>query len=225
MSQSLLKQVQDSFGATLQEAHLGLDMVQIEIASEHLLSVCNELKDNALFAFDMLIDICGVDYQDYGIVDWRTHDASSTGFSRGQHQGKTERVKDWHKPRFASIYHLLSTKNNQRIRIKVFLADERLKLPSVVDIWPAANWFEREAFDLFGIEYVGHPDLRRLLTDYGFHGHPFRKDYPLIGKTEMRYDAAEQRCVYEPVSIQPRVNVPKVIRDDNRYVPTPSEEA
>jgi NADH-quinone oxidoreductase subunit C len=221
----LQKDLTASFGDKLIACEIGIDMVTAQIDRADLLSVAGEIKDNATFVFDMLIDVCGVDYLDYGIVDWRTHDASSTGFSRGQHTDKTLRVKPWDKPRFAVVYHFLSIKHNHRLRLKVFLNEDDLLLPSVNDIWPAANWFEREVFDLFGIQFEGHPDLRRLLTDYGFKGHPFRKDFPLIGKVEMRYDAAQQRCVYEPVSIQPRVNIPKVIREDNRYVPTPEAEA
>ena len=129
---------------------------------------------------------------------------------------KKARIIPWDKPRFGVVYHLLSVAKNHRMRLKVYLGGEPM-LPSVMNVWASANWFEREAFDLFGIVFDGHPDLRRLLTDYGFVGHPFRKDFPLIGEVEMRYDAAQQRCIYEPVSITPRVLVPKVIRDDNRY--------
>jgi len=185
------------------------------LPAENLLSVCQTLRDHADFLFDTLIDVCGVDYADYGISHWRTHETTASGYSRGV-DDKGERVIAWNKPRFASVYHLLSVANNQRIRLKVYL-EESPSVPSVINIWAAANWFERESFDLFGIVYEGHPDLRRILTDYGFKGHPFRKDFPLIGEVEMRYDAKEKRCVYGPVSIEPRTLVPKVIRDDNRY--------
>ena len=190
------------------------DCVVLETAPEKLLAVCTALRDQ--FHFDQLIDICGVDYKDYGISYWRTHDTTESGFSRGVDE-EGVRVLPWDKPRFASVCHLLSTKNNQRVRVKVFLNEEPI-LPSLIDIWKSADWFERESYDLFGIVYEGHPDLRRILTDYGFKGHPFRKDFPLIGEVEMRYDAAEKRCVYEPVSIEDRTLVPKVIRDDNRYL-------
>ncbi|MCX7120891.1 MAG: NADH-quinone oxidoreductase subunit C [Gammaproteobacteria bacterium] len=193
-----------------------LDCVTIELSPEKLLSVCKKLRDDHHFQFDTLIDVCGVDYSDYGISYWRTHDTTDAGFSRGVSE-KGERVIAWDKPRFASVYHLLSVSLNQRIRIKVYLEAEPL-VPSVIDIWKSADWFERESYDLFGIVYEGHPDLRRILTDYGFKGHPFRKDFPLIGEVEMRYDAKLQRCVYEPVSIEDRTLVPKVIRDDNRYL-------
>lgn len=212
---------------TLSEAitsHLGdlivsaveLDCITIEVAANNLLSVCKKLRDDHCFQFDTLIDVCGVDYADYGISHWRTHDTTDSGFSRGVSE-EGERVIAWDKPRFASVYHLLSVSLNQRIRVKVYLEEEPI-VPSVIDIWKSADWFERESYDLFGIVYEGHPDLRRILTDYGFKGHPFRKDFPLIGEVEMRYDAKLQRCVYEPVSIEDRTLVPKVIRDDNRYL-------
>ena len=133
------------------------------------------------------------------------------------------RVIPWDKPRYGVVYHLLSRAFNQRLRIKVYLEPEPV-IPSVNNIWPSANWYEREAFDLFGVVFDGHPDLRRILTDYGFSGHPFRKDFPLIGEVEMRYDAEKEQCIYEPVSIQERVLVPKVIRQDNRYASTEFDE-
>lgn len=184
------------------------DCVTIEVAPENLFSVCKTLRDT--FHFEELIDVCGVDYADYGISHWRTLDTTETGFSRGVDE-VGQRKTAWSKPRFASVYHLLSISKNERIRIKVFLDIEPV-VPSVIDIWKSADWFERESYDLFGIVYEGHPDLRRILTDYGFKGHPFRKDFPLIGEVEMRYDAKQQRCVYEPVSIESRTLVPKVIR-------------
>ncbi|HLB56624.1 MAG TPA: NADH-quinone oxidoreductase subunit C [Coxiellaceae bacterium] len=190
------------------------DMITIEVTPENLLSICKTLRDD--FAFEQLMDVCGVDYLDYGISHWRTHETTESGFSRGVNE-TGERKIPWNKARFASVYHLLSISKNQRVRIKVYLIEEPI-VPSVIDIWKSADWFERESYDLFGIVYEGHPDLRRILTDYGFKGHPFRKDFPLIGEVEMRYDAKLQRCVYEPVSIVDRTLVPKVIREDNRYV-------
>ncbi|HUQ53773.1 MAG TPA: NADH-quinone oxidoreductase subunit C, partial [Gammaproteobacteria bacterium] len=152
--------------------------------------------------------------------------ATGTGFSRGTHPGSPPAVEDVGQPtyrppsRFAVVYHLLSVTHNHRLRLKTFAAnDERPIVDSVYDVWNAADWFEREAFDLYGILFRGHPDLRRLLTDYGFIGHPFRKDFPMIGNVEMRYDPVKGRVVYEPVSIEPRTLVPKVIRDDARYEP------
>lgn len=192
------------------------DIPTLDVSSEKLLFVCKTLRDAAAFQFDMLIDVCGVDYADYGMSYWRTNETTETGFNRGVEE-EGQRVMAWEKSRFASVYHLLSVARNQRVRLKVYL-DESLVVPSVIDIWKSADWFERESYDLFGIIYEGHPDLRRILTDYGFKGHPFRKDFPLIGEVEMHYDAKEKRCVYAPVSIEPRTLVPKVIRKDNRYV-------
>ena len=193
-----------------------LDMLTIDVSPQHLLSVCTLLRDDTELAFDMLIDVCGVDFLDYGVTHWRTEETTGSGYSRAVNTSREHRVILWDKPRFAAVYHLLSLKYNRRIRIHAFMPDD-LIVPSVVSIWPAANWFEREAFDLYGIEFSGHPDLRRILTDYGFKGHPFRKDFPLVGNVELRYDSAQARCVYGPVSIQPRVNIPKVVRKDSRY--------
>ena len=153
------------------------------------------LRDHPELKFEQLVDLCGVDYSSY-------------------------RDAPWEGPRFCVVSHLLSLTHNWRLRLKVFCADDDLpQVPSLADVWSSTNWFEREAFDLFGILFAGHPDLRRILTDYGFIGHPFRKDFPLIGNIEVRYDAEKQRVVYEPVTIESRTLVPKVIRDDNRYDP------
>jgi NADH-quinone oxidoreductase subunit C len=211
----LLEAIINSFENDIISA-VEIDCVTIELLPENLLSVCKTLRDDPQFKFEQLIDVCGVDYKDYGLTHWRTEESTHTGFSRG-FDAEGERKIIWDKPRFASVYHLLSVSKNQRIRLKVYL-QERPIVPSVIDIWKAADWFEREAYDLFGIEYEGHPDLRRILTDYGFKGHPFRKDFPLIGEVEMRYDALQQRCIYEPVSIESRTVVPKIIRNDNRYI-------
>lgn len=192
-----------------------LNELTIEVSSTHLMELCELLKA-APFHFDLLIDICGVDYLHYGLSEWQTKSATASGFERGviANALPNHRVLPY---RFAVVYHLLSLTENHRIRLRVFLKEETLEIPSVVAIWPAANWFEREAFDLFGILFLDHPDLRRLLTDYGFIGHPFRKDFPLIGKVEARYDEAQKRVVYEPVSIEERILEPKVIRHDERY--------
>lgn len=201
----------------------------IEVAPEDLHSVLLTLRDHPHFKFEQLIDLCGVDYAAYGEDEWITEQASESGFSRGVEGFSTGRlgltgiygvheVKSNTGRRFASVYHLLSLTHNERLRVRTYPSDDDLPvLDSVVDIWDVANWFEREAFDLFGIMYQGHPDLRRLLTDYGFVGHPFRKDFPLIGNVEMRYDEEKGRVVYEPVTIEPRVLVPRVIRADARY--------
>lgn len=191
--------------------------VSIECEVDNILNLMNGLRTNKHFAFDQLIDVCGVDYLLYGEYDWETDSATTKGFSRGV-EGQKPKAHILNKPRFAVVYHLLSTTKNHRLRVKVFLDESSLIVPSVHHIWKSANWFEREAYDLYGILFDGHPDLRRILTDYGFIGHPFRKDFPLSGHVEMRYDAKMQKVIYDPVDIVPRTLVPKVIRSDNRYL-------
>ena len=178
----------------------------LNIKSEDVLDVCQKLKDE--FQFEILMDLCGIDYLTYGESDWNGN-ASSSGFGRARQAQKSTNQKD---QRFGVVYHLLSVSNNQRLRVKALLSSENLMIQSVTKIWNCADWFEREAFDLFGILFENHNDLRRILTDYGFVGHPLRKDFPLIGEVEMRYDEELGRVVYEPVSIEPNVNVPRVIR-------------
>lgn len=192
------------------------------IARAKLPEVCRALRDEAEFRFEQLIDLCGVDYADYGKS---THgEGGLTAEDVIEFPDYPER--HWSGPRYAVVYHLLSVTLNQRLRVKTFLTDEMPLADSVMDIWPVANWYEREAFDLFGIVFEGHPDLRRLLTDYGFIGHPMRKDFPLIGQVEMRYDPEKQRVVYQPVSIENRVLVPRVIRQDSRYAaPAPANNS
>ncbi|MCX7554113.1 NADH-quinone oxidoreductase subunit C [Marinicella sp. S1101] len=183
------------------------------------------LRDDKAFQFEQCVDVCGVDYLTFGEAEWQTDGVSSTGFSRGI-KAKGPGRFSWHERReesmpnrFAVVAQLLSVALNHRLTIKCFAPDEgMLMVPSLIDVWPGVNWFEREAFDLFGIIFKGHPDLRRILTDYGFIGHPFRKDFPLIGNVEVIYDEEQQRVVYQPVSIEPRVLVPKTIRRDSRYV-------
>ncbi len=230
-AETLSQKLSQCFGAKLQSNHCAYGEVTIEVAPQDYLSVCRELRDNTDFAFEMLIDLCGVDYSAYGQDEWKTN-ASANGFSRGVNTATHGRLKfgdsipsDDNRKRFAAVTHLLSINLNQRLRIRVYADDNHMPVvPSVVDIWNSADWFEREAFDLFGIHFDGHPDLRRILTDYGFVGHPFRKDFPLSGHVEMRYDPEKKRVVYEPVSIEPRVLVPRVIRDDNRYKIPEDEE-
>jgi NADH-quinone oxidoreductase subunit C len=190
--------------------------VTFEVAASDLLAVCLALRDDAELKFEQLVDVTGVDYLQYGRVEWTTQDSTSSGFSRGVNPAPQEVASD---KRFAVVYHLLSVSNNNRVRLRCFCEPgEPPLIDSVCDIWASANWFEREVFDLFGILFQGHPDLRRILTDYGFIGHPFRKDFPLIGNVEVRYDTEKGRVVYEPVSIEPRTLVPRVIRDDSRYI-------
>jgi NADH-quinone oxidoreductase subunit C len=201
--------------------------ITLQVPADKLLGVCAMLRDTPSFAFEQLIDLCVVDYLHYGLDEWAAEESTAKGFSRGVERRSTGRLKfgddfatpSLPHPRFAVIYHLLSLTHNRRVRLKVFATNDDLPMvASVISVWSVADWFEREAFDLYGVLFEGHPDLRRILTDYGFIGHPFRKDYPLIGNVEMRYDPEKKRVIYEPVSIEPRVLVPKVIRDDHRYL-------
>ena len=197
-----------------------LSELTYEVAADGLLQAAAVLRDSPDLKFEMCMDVCGVDYLEHGRAEWKTEDATSSGFSRGvslvgEALGAVAAGR-----RFAVVYHLLSVSLNQRLRLRVFCADDAEPMvDSVAGIWAGVDWFERETFDLFGILFKGHPDLRRLLTDYGFIGHPFRKDFPLSGNVEVRYDPEKGRVVYQPVSIDPRVLVPKVIRHDNRYDP------
>jgi NADH-quinone oxidoreductase subunit C len=210
-------------------AHFGTKLIAVasttreltyEVAAADLLGVARELRDTAGFQFEMCMDVCGIDYLDHGQAEWKTSDATSSGFSRGVSRTAERAAGPAAGRRYAVVYHLLSLSLNHRLRLRVFCADdERPMVDSVTEIWSSADWFEREAFDLYGILFKGHADLRRLLTDYGFIGHPFRKDFPLSGNVEVRYDPEKGRVVYQPVSIEPRVVVPKVIRSDNRYAP------
>lgn len=187
-----------------------------EVPAARLVEVCRLLRDDPELKFEQLVDLTGVDYLQYGRVEWATESASNEGFSRGRDLARP--AGEAAERRFAVVYHLLSVEHNRRIRLRAWCEPgEPPMLDSVVAIWSSANWNEREAFDLFGILFRGHPDLRRILTDYGFVGHPFRKDFPLIGNVEVRYDETKGRVVYEPVAIEPRTLVPRVIREDNRY--------
>jgi NADH-quinone oxidoreductase subunit C len=218
--QALSAIVHEKFSNLFHTATIKFGELTLEVSPQHLHELCIALRDDEDCDFKMLIDVCGVDYLHYGISEWETESATSSGFERGVVTTgiETEEAREYSSAkRFASVYHLLSLNKNHRIRLKVFLDTKYPHVLSVVSIWPSANWFERESFDLFGIVYTDHPDLRRLLTDYGFIGHPFRKDFPLIGNVEIRYDAKLKSVVYEPVSIVPRILEPKVIRHDNRY--------
>lgn len=188
--ETLLESLRETLAGRLARSVIDVGEITIECKAQDLLGVCAILRDHPDLKFEQLMDLCGVDYADYGDGLW---------------QGL----------RFAVVYHFLSVSLNQRVRLRVFAADEDFPvLPTVTGLWPSANWFEREAFDLFGIMFEGHPDLRRLLTDYGFVGHPFRKDFPVIGNVEMRYDPEQQRVIYQPVSIEMRNNVPRIIREE-----------
>ncbi len=190
---ALLERITAVIGDKLVDSRVYLDELSIEVSAENLVSVCRELSSHGDLSFSQLTDLCGVDYLAYG--------EEKPGYQ-------------WDKPRYAVVYHLLSIKNNERLRLKCFLDGDMPKIDSVVDVWAGADWFEREAFDMFGIVFDGHPDLRRILTDYGFIGHPFRKDFPLSGHVEMRYDPEQKRVIYQPVSIEPRVLVPRIIREE-----------
>ena len=186
----LLESLRAALGERVTRVVEYVDEVTIECKAGDVLEVCTILRDHPALKFEQLMDLCGVDYADYGDGTW-------DGL------------------RFAVVYHYLSISLNQRVRLRVFATDEDFPvLPTVTHIWSGANWFEREAFDLYGIMFEGHPDLRRLLTDYGFVGHPFRKDFPMIGNVEMRYDPEQQRVIYQPVSIEMRNNVPRIIREE-----------
>jgi len=214
---TLVEKIKSLFENTLHSITQSNDEVTAECDVSHLKTVLFQLRDDKSLRFEQLIDLCVVDYLHYGEYDWETESATDKGFSRAV-ESQESRAFILDKPRFAIVYHLLSISKNHRLRLKVFLDEAHLIVPSAHDVWKGANWFEREAYDLFGVLFENHPDLRRILTDYGFIGHPFRKDFPLSGHVEMRYDATLQRVIYEPVDIQPRVLVPKVIRNDNRYL-------
>jgi NADH-quinone oxidoreductase subunit C len=212
--EQLKERIEARLNDVLLDCDCSLNEVTIHVSSDSVLATCQVLKDE--LGFEQLIDLCGVDYSQYGGSAWETKAATENGFSRAvDGVGHSEPVEEGF--RFAVVYHLLSIQHNIRLRVKVRLEAEQPIVQSVTSIWRCADWFEREAFDLFGILFDGHDDLRRILTDYGFIGHPFRKDFPLIGNVEMRYDAEKKRVVYEPVSIEERTLVPRVIRDDNRY--------
>lgn len=186
----LEESLQTILGARVVKLVNYVDELTIEVKPADLISVCDDLRAHDALKFEQLIDLCGMDYSDYGNGGWE-----------GQ--------------RYAVVYHLLSVTHNHRLRLRVFAADDEFPVvPTIVNQWSSGNWLEREAFDLFGIMFEDHPDLRRLLTDYGFVGHPFRKDFPMIGNVEMRYDPDQQRVVYQPVSIDERNNVPRVIREE-----------
>jgi NADH-quinone oxidoreductase subunit C len=180
-----------TLGDSIDSATVALGEVTAVVPHDRLLDTMRKLRDAAAFRFEQLIDVCGVDYSSFGNLP---------------REG----------PRFAAVYHLLSLANNARLRVRSFAPDDDFPvLPSMIDLWPSANWFEREAFDLYGIVFAGHPDLRRLLTDYGFVGHPFRKDFPIYGHVEMRYDPEQGRVIYQPVTIEPREVTPRVVREQN----------
>jgi len=189
--ETLSQNLQDHFGDKLKSLKLALGELTVEVAAADYLAVMTSLRDEPDLGFEEMVDLCGVDYSTYGDGAW---------------SGR----------RFAAVSHLLSITNNWRLRVRVFAEDDEFPVvDSVTGVWKSVNWFEREAFDLFGIAFVGHDDLRRILTDYGFIGHPFRKDFPISGHVEMRYDPDQGRVIYQPVTIEPRENTPRIVREDN----------
>lgn len=194
--QNVSDRLKEDFGDSITNCAEHHGELTVEVAAADLLRICQVLRDHEYYACEQLIDVCGVDYLLYGLDDSSVAPEHSSP------------------KRFAVVYHLLSIKHNRRLRLRVFLDTDLPVVDSVVDVWSVANWFEREAFDLFGIIFEGHPDLRRLLTDYGFVGYPFRKDFPISGHVETRYDPEKKRVVYEPVSIEPRILTPRIIRED-----------
>ena len=194
--ETLLPCLQNALADKLVSATQQLGELTIVVGQAGMLEVMTTLRDYADLGFEQLIDLCGVDYSAYG--------------------GDADADTDWQGKRFAAVYHLLSIRHNRRLRVRVFAEDDEFPLlESVIGVWPGANWYEREAFDLYGIVFTGHPDLRRILTDYGFIGNPFRKDFPLTGNVEMRYDPEQKRVIYQPVSIEPREITPRVIREEH----------
>ncbi len=220
-AEALAARLTERFGGKL-ACRIAVGQVTAELIPENLLEVCLALRDVAEFRFEQLMDVCGVDYSAYGQADWLTEDASGSGFSRGVSAWGYRETPPEGAPaglppgrtRFAVAYHLLSVTHNRRLRLRAYVDGDPPCIASLCEIWPSADWFEREAFDLYGILFEGHPDLRRILTDYGFIGHPFRKDFPLEGNVEVRYDPEQGRVIYQPVTIENRVLVPKVIRPD-----------
>ena len=216
--ETLAARIDERFGEKMVRVDSICRELTYVLDKDDLIDVATALRGD--FGFEMLIDVCGVDYLNYGSEEWRTQSATDTGFSRGVERDAVilDEADEFDAQRFAVVYHLLSLQHNTRMRLRVYTGTNNPPiLRSVVGVWNSADWFEREAFDLFGILFEGHPDLRRLLTDYGFIGHPFRKDFPLVGNVEVTYDADKGRVAYQPVSIESRTLVPRVIRDDNRY--------
>ncbi len=219
-NETLAARINERFGEKVRRVSSTCGELTYELDKHDLISVATGLRNEGDFGFEMLMDVCGVDYLSFGTDEWMTNEATGSGFSRGVERGPVilDEADEFDAQRFAVVYHLLSLQHNMRLRLRVFTGTSNPPIvKSVVDIWNGANWFEREVFDLYGILFEGHPDLRRILTDYGFIGHPFRKDFPLSGNVEVHYDEDEGRVVYRPVSIEPRTLVPRVIRDDNRY--------
>ena len=213
--EGLAASLNEVLGDAIRASHIEIGELTVEIDPARIIEVARILKDDPKYRFTQLSDLSAVDYLTFGEADWQTDNASTSGFSRGVSTGAVRGDAQTERKRYGIAYQLLSVEHNLRVRVKVYLDGEPPKVDSVVDIWASANWYEREAFDLFGVLFDGHPDLRRILTDYGFIGHPFRKDFPLEGYVEVRYDPEQKRVVNQPVSIEPRTLVPRVIREEN----------
>jgi NADH-quinone oxidoreductase subunit C len=212
---ALAEKVAGRFGTDLTRVPSPVGELTFSVPVARLLEVAVALRDEAPFRFEQLVDLTALDLAAWGQGDWTAESATRTGFSRGRAPMRPQ--TDRH-GRFGIVCHLLSVTHNHRLRLHIACPDEDPPvMPSLVEVWPSANWMEREVFDMFGVLFDGHPDLRRILTDYGFIGHPFRKDFPVSGHVEVRYDPAQGRVVYQPVSIEPRNNVPRVIRKDPRF--------
>ncbi|HAZ60993.1 MAG TPA: NADH-quinone oxidoreductase subunit C [Gammaproteobacteria bacterium] len=219
----LAERVQEALGEHLLELIEHRGQLTAIVAAAAWVDVARRLRDLPGLRFEQMIDLCGVDYAAWGVDEWTTARASNAGFSRAVREDLQDGVRPGvvspaERGRFAVVAQLLSVQNNQRLRIRAHLPEDFPTIATLAGVWAAADWFEREAFDLFGILFDGHPDLRRILTDYGFVGHPFRKDFPLEGHVEVRYDPEQGRVVYQPVTIDNRVLVPRVIREDNRWL-------
>ena len=215
--------VSERLGCERSACRVAAGQVTAVVEAPRLPEACLTLRDDPGLRFAQLVDLCVVDYLEYGEADWDTSErASGAGFSRGVRERAAPGTGG--RPRYGVVYHLLSHEHNRRLRLRTFAGGEPPRVPSVIEVWSSADWYEREAFDLFGVLFEGHPDLRRILTDYGFIGHPFRKDFPLSGEVEMRYDPERRRVVYEPVSIEPRTLVPKVIRREARGADGPGAQ-
>jgi NADH-quinone oxidoreductase subunit C len=218
--EALAASIAERFGERLKAVPSRCGELGYEVEPAHVLDVARALRDEEPFRFEMLVDLCAVDYLHYGEGEWTTSDATKGGFSRAARRETIvpDPAEAYGPRRFAVVYHLLSVSRNQRLRLTAYTGPGNPPVvPSVTGIWASANWHEREAFDLYGVLFEGHPDLRRILTDYGFIGHPFRKDFPISGNVEVAYDPEKGRVVYQPVSIEPRTLVPRVLREDNRY--------
>lgn len=225
-NQAMAQSLTDVLGERIASMTEHCGQLTIVVPRDHWLDTAFLLRDEPELAFEQLIDLCGIDYLGYGDDEWETAEATGQGYSRAADALGPGRFSWEERPeageiqnRFAAVVHLLSLRHNRRLRLRCFAPDNELPvLPSLIEVWNSVNWYEREAFDLYGIIFEGHPDLRRLMTDYGFIGHPFRKDFPLIGNVTVRYDEDKGRVVYEPVEIEPRVTVARVVRRDGRYV-------